>query len=101
MRNSPFQSKNTSMTKLNETNQGYKHHRKTLETLVTKNRSPKDHMGIIADKQYQLGRTRKFEQAAKFRNEELANLRLLNQFIDIQKGNQLSVGRANYRLNMV
>ena len=54
----------------------------------------------MAGKNNSLQRTRKFEIMSKYREEERSNLRLLNKFVEIQKGHQLSVPRADYKTHL-
>ena len=69
MRNSPFQLKNTSVTKTIQSNAEYKHHRKNIDAMNSRSRSPKDFITEIEGKRQSLVRTRKFELASKFRDE--------------------------------
>lgn len=48
--------------------------------------NPADHIGDVSGKRAQVQRTRRFENSAKYREEEKSNLRLLNRFVEIQRG---------------
>ena len=100
MRNSPFQLNNTSVINTLETNLAYKHHRQKIDQYKTTKASPRDHMIEMSGKNYHLQRTRRFENSAKYSEEEKSNLRLLNRFVEIQKGQHLSVPRAEYKMHL-
>ena len=69
-----------------ETNQAYARHRDNIHTVVSSPASPNDFIGDMENKNRNLKRTNKFNTQSKNKEEELANLRLLNRFVEIQKG---------------
>lgn len=86
MRNSPFQLNNTSVINTIENNQAYKRHRQKIDSFSLTMSNAKDHMLEMSSKNQSLQRTRRFENTKKYREEETSNLRLLNRFVEIQKG---------------
>ena len=97
MRNSPFQLKYQSVTKAIEQNVDYQRHKSTINEFITKEASPRDFRCELRRVNGQLQRTRRFENSSKWAEEERTNLRMLNKFMDIQRGQQLSVPRATYK----
>ena len=83
MRNSPFQLNNTSVINTLETNVAYRKHRQNIDQYHSKMANPPDHIGDVSGKRAQVQRTRRFENSAKYREEEKSNLRLLNRFVEI------------------
>ena len=99
MRNSPFQLKQSSVHETIESNLSYQRHRKIVNELGVL-QSPRDYKSEMRNKNQSLQRTRRFENQHKHQEEEKCNLRLLNKFVDIQRGKHLSVGRADYQTVM-
>ena len=69
-----------------ESNLAYKKHRENIKQFHTTSVSPKDHLNQMRGKNYSLQRTRRFENQSKYFEEEKSNMRLLNKFIEIQRG---------------